>query len=161
AEILKRGPADRRGVDLKVGDVVLAIDDEELDEKANLSKLLNGKVGESIILSVTDKPDDPKAKKRRVELVGLHRRQKPGQKSASAAELMYDRWVAKNAERVKARSNGKLGYIHIPSMTEDGLDRFVRSLYSDNYDKDAIVLDVRFNGGGYTHDQVLNYLGRD
>src|SRR5438045_4341281 len=44
-------------------------------------------------------------------------------------------------------------------MQEDGLDAFVRSLYSDNYDKEAIVLDVRYNGGGFTHDQVLNYLG--
>ena len=44
-------------------------------------------------------------------------------------------------------------------MDEAGLDRFVRSLYSDNFDKDAIVLDVRYNGGGFTHDQVLNYLG--
>jgi tricorn protease len=56
-------------------------------------------------------------------------------------------------------SKGKLGYIHIPSMDKDGLDRFVRSLYSDNFDKEAIVLDVRFNGGGATHDKVLNYLG--
>jgi tricorn protease len=44
-------------------------------------------------------------------------------------------------------------------MDEDGLDAFVRSLYSDNFDKEAIVLDVRYNGGGFTHDQVLNYLG--
>src|SRR5262249_32040271 len=35
----------------------------------------------------------------------------------------------------------------------------VRALYSDNFDKEAIVLDVRYNGGGYTHDQILNYLG--
>src|SRR5471030_2922857 len=43
-------------------------------------------------------------------------------------------------------------------MNEAGLERFVRALYSDNFDKEAIVLDVRFNGGGFTHDQVLNYL---
>ena len=61
--------------------------------------------------------------------------------------------------RVAELSKGKLGYIHIPSMDEAGLERFVRALYSDNFDKDAIVLDVRFNGGGFTHDQVLNYLG--
>ena len=72
---------------------------------------------------------------------------------------MYDRWVDKNARRVAELSKGTLGYIHIPSMDEAGLERFVRSLYSDNFDKDAIVLDVRYNGGGYTHDQVLNYLG--
>ena len=75
------------------------------------------------------------------------------------ADLMYDRWVEQNARRVAELSKGKLGYIHIPSMDEAGLDRFVRSLYSDNFDKEAIVLDVRYNGGGFTHDQVLNYLG--
>ena len=72
---------------------------------------------------------------------------------------MYERWTQNNARRVAELSKGKLGYIHIPSMDQAGLDRFVRALYSDNFDKDAIVLDVRFNGGGFTHDQVLNYLG--
>jgi tricorn protease len=56
-------------------------------------------------------------------------------------------------------SGGKVGYIHISGMDESGLEQFVRSLYSDNFDKDAIVIDVRYNGGGFTHDQVLNYLG--
>jgi tricorn protease len=51
-----------------------------------------------------------------------------------------------------------VGYIHIPSMDDAGLEVFVRSLYSDYFDKDAIVIDVRYNGGGFTHDQVLNYL---
>jgi tricorn protease len=72
---------------------------------------------------------------------------------------MYDRWVADNAKKVSELSKGKLGYIHIPSMDDAGLDHFVRSLYSDNFDKEAIVLDVRFNNGGNTHDKILNYLG--
>ena len=72
---------------------------------------------------------------------------------------MYERWIEHNGKRVAELSKGKLGYIHIPGMDEEGLDRFVRSLYSDHFDKDAIVLDVRYNGGGFTHDQVLNYLG--
>ncbi len=71
---------------------------------------------------------------------------------------MYDRWVARNAAAVDKASGGKVGYIHIPSMDDAGLETFVRSLYSDNFEMDAIVLDVRFNGGGFTHDQVLNYL---
>jgi tricorn protease len=75
------------------------------------------------------------------------------------APLLYERWIHLNAQKVSEMSNGRVGYIHIPGMDDAGLDRFVRSLYSDNFDKEALVLDVRFNGGGFTHDQVLNYLG--
>src|SRR5260370_14496467 len=45
----------------------------------------------------------------------------------------------------------------MPAMNDDGLARFVRSLYSDNFDKEGIVLDVRYNGGGFTHEKILNY----
>ena len=114
AEILKRGPADRKGLDLKVGDFVVAIDGVEVDDNANLAKLLNGKVGEPVMLEVTADPNDPKVKKRRVELSCIGRgRSRSGQ--PGAGELMYERWVARNAARVAEKSGGKLGYIHIPS----------------------------------------------
>ncbi|MGH7172406.1 MAG: S41 family peptidase [Gemmataceae bacterium] len=151
AEILKRGPADRRGLNLKPGDYIVALDGEDLTDKKDLSQLLNGRVGEMVALQVAAKPDAAAKERRHVELSAVSR--------GSVAPLMYDRWVDNNARRVAALSKGKLGYIHIPSMDEAGLDRFVRSLYSDNYDKEAIVLDVRFNGGGFTHDKILDYLG--
>jgi tricorn protease len=154
AEILKRGPADRRGMNLKVGDLIRSLDGTDITEQTNLSQLLNGKVGESVVLQVTSSPTaDPKDPKawRRVEVHPAGR--------GTIQGLMYDRWVERNAKRVAELSKGKVGYIHIPSMDEAGLDHFVRALYSDNFDKEAIVLDVRYNGGGFTHDQVLNYLG--
>jgi tricorn protease len=154
AEVLKRGPADKRGLNLKAGEVILSIDGTPLGEKANLPRLLNGKAGETVTLQVTADPaaaaKDPKAR-RRVELQAEDRGKIP--------PLMYERWAERNAKRVAEASGGKLGYIHIPSMDEEGVDRFVRALYSDHFDKEAIVLDVRYNGGGYTHDQILNYLG--
>jgi tricorn protease len=153
-EILARGPADKRGLGLKAGDLVLSVDGVDLDGKANLSRLLNAKKGESIPLQVLINPGaDPKDPKvrRRVEIQPVDRDQ--------IKELMYDRWVSLNAKKVGEMTGDKVGYIHIPSMDDTGLDKFVRSLYSDNFDKEAIVLDVRFNGGGNTHDQVLNYLG--
>lgn len=150
AEVLKRGPADKRGIAIKTGDLVLNIDGTEITPQVNLSKLLNAKVNENIALFVASNAADLKSR-RRVELQGSGRE--------SVRDLMYERWVEHNAQHVAAISKGKLGYIHIRGMDEDGLDQFVRHLYSDNYDKDAIVLDVRYNGGGFTHDQVLNYLG--
>jgi tricorn protease len=149
AEVLKRGPADRRGLDIKPGDVITAIDRVTLTEATNVSRLLNNKANEVVLLDVTRDPKDPKAR-RRVEVTAIDR--------AKAAELMYDRWVRNNAEAVARLSGGTVGYIHIPSMDEPGLEAFVRALYSDNFDKEAIVIDVRYNGGGFTHDQVLNYL---
>ena len=150
AEVLKRGPADKRGINLKAGEIILAIDRTPVTGKVNLSQLLNGKANEPVLLDVTADPKDPKAEKRRVEVTAAER--------GKIAPLVYDRWVAHNAAQVARESGGKLGYIHIPSMDEEGLEAFVRALYSDNYDKEGIVLDVRYNGGGFTHDQVLNYL---
>jgi tricorn protease len=150
AEVLKRGPADKRGINLKAGDVILSIDRTALTDKTNLSQLLNAKINETVLLEVTNNPADPKAK-RKVETQAVGRDR--------VSKLMYERWVEKNAEAVAKQSGGKVGYIHIPSMDESGLEQFVRALYSDNYDKDGIVIDVRYNGGGFTHDQVLNYLG--
>jgi tricorn protease len=154
AEILKRGPADRRGIGLRAGDIIRSIDRVELTPRVSLAEVLNDKVGETVSLEVSSNPAaDPKDAKawRRVDILAGSREQ--------VSALMYDRWVEQNAHRVSELSNGKLGYIHIPSMDDDGLDQFLRALYSDNYDKEAIVLDVRYNGGGFTHDQILNYLG--
>ncbi|MDY3562978.1 S41 family peptidase [Gemmata sp. JC673] len=148
-EVLKRGPADKRGLDIKPGDVVLAIDRVPLTPAANVSKLLNNKIGEGVQVELASDPKDAKTK-RRVEIVAASR--------TRTAQLMYERWVELNAAAVAKASNGKAGYIHIPSMDEAGLDAFVRALYSDHFDKESLVIDVRFNGGGFTHDQVLNYL---
>ncbi len=148
-EILKGGPADQRGLNLKPNDVLLGIDDTVLDDAVDLATLLNDKAGEMVSLQVASNPFDPKAK-RRVEVMATQR--------STIAGLMYDRWVAHNSQTVEKLSKGKLGYIHVPNMQEAGLDRFLRSFYSDNFDKDGIVLDVRFNSGGFTHESILNYL---
>jgi tricorn protease len=149
AEILKRGPADQRGIKLKAGDIILAIDGTDLDETIDPAVLLNDKINETVTLTVTSNPDDPRGK-RRVELQATAR--------GAIANLQYQRWVDRNAEQVHRQTDGKLAYIHIPTMDDAGLERFLRSLYSEAFDKDGIVLDVRYNGGGYTHETILNYL---
>jgi tricorn protease len=156
AEVLKRGPADKRGMNLKAGEIITAIDRVPITEKTNMSQLLNNKVGEMVLLEIMPGGGDPKDPKirRKVEIQAIDRRE--------AGNLMYERWVEHNAKRVNELSKGTIGYIHIPGMDQEGLERFVRALYSDCFDKDAIVLDVRFNGGGFTHDKVLNFLtGRE
>lgn len=149
-EILKRGPADRRGLTLKAGEVVTAIDGKVIDSKTNVAQVLNGKVKETVVVEVSANPGDPAAR-RRVEIEAVGR--------AAIADLMYNRWVDQNAARVNQLSKGQLGYIHIKAMDEDSLEKFVRALYGENFDKQGLILDVRFNSGGFTHDQILSYLG--
>ncbi len=67
-EVLNRGPADRRGLDIKPGDIVLTIDRIELTDKVNISELLNNKVNEGVALEITSNVKDAKAK-RRIEIV--------------------------------------------------------------------------------------------
>src|SRR5438477_10181839 len=66
--------------------------------------------------------------------------------------------VEAKVKRMNEQSGRKIGYILFPSMHHASHERFVRALYSDNFDKEGIVLDVRYNGGGFTHDKILNYL---
>jgi tricorn protease len=151
--VVKRGPADKRGINLNPGDVVVSLDKQPLTDKTNVAKLLNGKIGETIVLEVAvpaGPEKDAKPGKRKVEVPAVDR--------GRIAPLQYEAWVQANAERVNELSGGTLGYIHIPSMDDEGLSKFVRALYSDNFTKEGIVLDVRFNGGGFTHDMVLSYL---
>ena len=117
----------------------------------DLAVALNDKVNETVVCEVTSNPADPKATCK-VELLAVSRASDP---NVDVRPLGGRQCQAGR----RAVAGGKLGYIHIPSMDEAGLEHFVRSLYSDNFDKEAIVLDVRFNSGGNTHDKVLNYLG--
>ncbi len=95
-----------------------------------------------MLLEIASNPKDAKTSAR-VEIVGANR--------TRISQLMYERWVALNGDRGVAKaSGGKVGYIHIPSMDDAGLDAFVRALYSDFFDKEAIVIDVRYNGGGFS-----------
>ena len=104
AEILKRGPADRRGIGLKPGDIIRSIDRVELTDGVSVSQVLNDKAGETLVLQVTSSPSadmkDPRAF-RKIELQAVSRGQ--------IHDLMYDRWVDHNARRVTQLSGGKLG----------------------------------------------------
>src|SRR5262249_57142362 len=103
----------------------LGLDGTELTRTRNVSQLLNDKVDETVVLLVST---DPKASLkdrsavRRVELKAIRRNTDPRKPDeVSAEKLLYERWVEKNARRVAELSKGKLGYIHIPSMNEEGL----------------------------------------
>ncbi len=71
---------------------------------------------------------------------------------------LYEEWVSDKKALVDKYSNGKLGYIHIQGMNMPSFERFERELTASGMGKEGIVIDVRFNGGGWTTDYLMTVL---
>jgi len=77
----------------------------------------------------------------------------------SEQKIRYAAWVEANRKYVEEKSGGRIGYMHLPDMGGDGLMMFSRYFYPQ-FDKPALVIDVRDNGGGFVSQMVLERLGR-
>ncbi|MCR4765849.1 MAG: peptidase S41 [Bacteroidaceae bacterium] len=142
-EIVENGPFDHANSKVKAGSIVEKIDGIVIDENTNYNSLLNGKTNKKTLVSLYD----PQTKEHWDEVV------LPIQQSALTA-LLYKRWVKQRAADVEKWSNGRLGYVHIESMG----DASYRTIYSDILgkfnQKEGIVIDTRFNGGGRLHEDI-------
>jgi tricorn protease len=142
------GPASTGPMALKEGDMITAIDFEPFAEGDSIESRLRGKAGKEV--TVTFK----RALKEGVPRVELSALLTPVSYERDTV-LRYNWWVQKNAAKVKEWSGGKLGYLHIRSMSEPELVDFERDLYAAADGKDGLLVDVRSNGGGWTADRIL------
>ena len=142
-EVLEYGPFDKKNSKVKAGDIIEKIDGVEITKDMDYYPLLNKKSGKKVLVSVYS----PKSKQRWEEVV------KPISRSAQN-DLLYKRWIKRNAHVVDSLSNGRLGYVHIKSMG----DASYRDVYADILGKynlrEGIVIDTRFNGGGRLHEDI-------
>ena len=146
-EPLYRSPLTEVGVDAHVGDYVLAIDGVELLANDNPYRLLRGKAGKPVRLTLNAKPAVDGAREVTFEPI------------ATETNLIYLEWVARSRERVDKLSGGRIGYLHLPDMGEDGLREFVKWFYPQ-VRKEGLIVDVRDNGGGFVSPLLLDRLRR-
>ena len=142
-----RSPLTAVGVNVKAGDYILAINGTPVSSLANLYQALIGTADKQVILRVNSKPSDAGA--RDVTVVP----------TASEGPLYYLDWVQKNIDYVTKKTNGDVGYLHIPDMGRPGLNEFTK-LYFPQIRKHALIVDVRGNGGGFVSPLVLERLRR-
>lgn len=151
AEVLPGGPADRSGSALQPGAVLLAIDGQPVTPDTELARLLNRRAGQPVLLSVRPAAGSPEVEQI-LTPVPL----------AQEAALAYQRWVDKRRALVEQASGGRVGYLHIPGMNLPSYLQAYSDLFGRHLNADAVLVDVRFNGGGNLHDPLVTMLtGQD
>lgn len=146
-EVLETGPLDKSVSKVKAGDIIEKIDGEAITDSVDWAKYLNRKAGKNTLLDIYD----PSTGTRWEETL------KPitfGEESA----LMYKRWIKKMEEMVDKLSGGKVGYVHVQGMNDGSYRNTFDAVLGRNFDKEALIVDTRFNGGGWLHDDLTTFL---
>ncbi len=134
-EVVKGGPLDKSDISLSPGAILKAVDGIVIKPDNDLSELLNRKAGKNTLLSFVEKGKEVAYVVKPVSI---------GEENT----LLYRRWIKRNQEEVEKLSNGQLGYVHIPGMNDGAYRNVYEEVMGRYFDKKALVVDTRFNGGG-------------
>ena len=143
-----RAPLATPGVNVSRGDYLLAVNGVELRAPDNVYRLLDGTANRQTVLTVNSRPDMQGA--RQITVVPV----------ANEQGLRTRAWVESNRRYVDSVSNGKLAYVYLPNTGVPGYTSFNRYYFAQQ-DRQGVVVDERFNGGGSAADYIVDLLGRD
>ena len=140
-EVLRGGPLDETKVKVKAGTVITSIDGVAVRDFADLPRLLDRKEGERVRIELRE------GAATRSEVV------KPISRG-TLNNLMYERWVEQRRREVDSLSGGRLGYVHIRGMNAGSFRTVYSDLFGRYNDREGVVIDTRYNGGGHLHEDV-------
>ena len=140
-------PLDQPGVDVREGDYLLQVNDKPVEAEKNVLSYFENMVGRPTKITVSANADGANARTYTVfPALGENR-------------LRRANWAEENRKRVEQLSGGKLGYIFIEGYGGDGIMNAVRGL-TGYADKQGLIIDQRFNGGGITPDYLIEWMQR-
>ncbi|HYW94640.1 MAG TPA: S41 family peptidase [Bacteroidales bacterium] len=142
-----RSPLTEIGLNINEGDYILAINGVSTADMDDIYASLVGKAGITVELTVNSKPKMDGSRK--VVVVPVD----------DEAQLYYYKWVQHNIDYVNEKTDGQVGYIHIPDMGPEGLNEFVKHFYPQ-LDKKGLIIDDRGNGGGNVSPMIIERLRR-
>ena len=145
SRIISGSPADKENSKLEIGDVITAVNGASVNQGENIYQHLNNTANNQVLLEV----------KRAGKILEVVIRPTS---SNVISDLKYEEWINDKRKLVDQYSGGELGYIHIKGMNMPSFERFERELMASGYGKKGIVIDVRFNGGGWTTDYLMAVL---
>jgi tricorn protease len=147
--IYRDGPADKEWLKLKEGDYVFAFNGTAIKAGDNYWPLLGNLLNEYVTVRVGTEPNPQGASAREVRIRSV----------ASLGDIKYQEWVKHSRDYVDKQTNGQIAYVHIRSMNEPSLRVFENEI-SQFSNKKGLIVDIRFNGGGNTDQQLLDILER-
>jgi tricorn protease len=143
----RRSPLTEQGVDVKEGDYLISIDGKDITTKDNPYYFLENKANKPVEIKVSN---NSLANNSRTSLIVP---------TSSDQELLYFNWVNERRSMVDKLSNGRIGYIHVPNTAGEGSRELYKGMYT-SFNKDALIIDERYNGGGSIPDRMADLLDR-
>jgi tricorn protease len=145
--IYEDGPADKDWVKVSVGDYVIAINGKQVKAGDEYWQLLNSRLNRKAEVTFNNKPAEEGAWRTRIETIS----------QGAYGQLRYDRWVKDRRKKVDELSGGRIGYIHIQAMNPPSLRKFEKEI-REFRNKEALIIDERWNGGGNIEQELLAIL---
>ncbi|HUZ61691.1 MAG TPA: S41 family peptidase [Hanamia sp.] len=146
-EILTGGPVDNGKTKVKRGDILEKINGTQITSDFDWAMLLNHAAGVFTRLTFFD----PSSKDTWDEVI---KPISPGTEQA----LMYNRWVHTMQKMTDSLSDGQIGYVHVKAMDDPSFRVVINKVLGENFNKKALIVDTRFNGGGWLHDYLITFL---
>jgi tricorn protease len=140
-------PLTQPGVNVKVGDYILAVNGRELHASDNIFSFFEETAGKQVVLKVGANADGKDS--RDVTVIPVD----------SEENLRHLAWIESNRRRVDDATGGRVAYVHVPNTAGGGYTSFNRYFFSQ-VGKDAAIIDERFNEGGQLADYIIEYLRR-
>jgi tricorn protease len=147
SHVYENGPADKDWVKVGTGDYLIAINGKPVKAGDNYWAILNNRLNRKVEVTFNNKPSEEGAWKTRIEPVA----------TGAYSQLRYERWVKQRRETVDKLSNGRIGYLHIQAMNQPSLRKFEKEI-RENRNKEALIIDQRWNGGGNIEQELLAIL---
>ena len=141
-----RAPLARPGVDVREGDLLVAVNGRPLADQAALAEALANQAGKQVLLEI---------RRERSEL----RRVAVPVDARAEATLRYLDWTQRMRDRVLDRGKGRIGYLHLRAMSSSDVGSFAREFYTNAY-RDGLIIDVRRNNGGSIDSWIIEKLLR-
>ncbi|MFG0331231.1 MAG: PDZ domain-containing protein [Phycisphaerales bacterium] len=143
-----RGPLSQPGVDVNEGDYLVAVNGRPLDTTQEPWAAFQGLAGQAVTITVSESPDG-----------ATNPRDLIIEPMSDESNLRYRAWIEAKRQYVDEQTDGRVGYIYVPNTGYDGQNDLIRQ-FMGQQEKDGLVIDERWNGGGQIPDRFIELLNR-